>query len=149
MSNRQVIEQYWAAIAGGDLADAEACLHPDVVVSYPQSGEVFRGRDNYMAILRNYPGGLPASEAVGLEGDPRTVVTPSARPFGAPVVTVVGGDELMVGQSILHYSDGLTVHGVSIFRMRSRLIAAETTYFTEPFEAPEWRKQWADQPDQS
>ena len=142
MSSKDVIERYWSAFIAQDIDEIAKCLHPEVVVRYPQSGEVFRGRENCLAILRDYPGGLPDATAESLETDPQTVVIPSPHPFGAPIVTVTGGNELFVGQAVFRYPDGLLVHTVSIYRIRDNLIASETAYFGEPFEPSEWRQQF-------
>ena len=143
MTNKQTIERYWHAIVARDLDTVEECYHPDVVIRYPQSREVFKGRDRYMAMLRAYPG-LPESEAEELYGDERTVVVPSAQPFGRPVVTVTGGDELFVGHARLTYDDGTMVHNVSIFQVQGGLIVSETSYFAEPFEPPGWRAEFCE-----
>ena len=143
MSNKNVIERYWSAFIAQDVEGIAECLHPDVVVRYPQSGEVFRGRENCLAILREYPGGLPEATAESLETDPQTVVIPSPHPFGAPIVTVTGGNELFVGQARFRYPDGTVVHTASIYRIKDNLIASETAYFGEPFDAAEWRQEWA------
>lgn len=144
MSNRQRIERFWEAIGSGDIDAIEACLHPEVVARYPQSGEVIRGRDNYMALFSQYPGGLPKTEPTRLVGDQKTTVIPSSRPFGTPVVTVTGGDELYVGESITTYPDGGVFYVVSIYKMRDRLIAEDTSYFGAPFDPPEWRARYVE-----
>ena len=145
MSNQKAIEKYWVAFNEGDLDGICDALHPHVVIRYPQSGEVFRGRETYRDVLRHYPGGLPTGEAASLDSDPQTVVVPSPRPFGPPIVTVTGGDELFVGQATFTYPDGSVYHSVSIYRVVDGLIRSEIAYFAEPFEAPEWRGQWAEQ----
>lgn len=139
MSNRKKIERFWEAIVARDLEAIEECLHPEIVVRYPQSGEVIRGRENYLAVFSGYPGGLPKSEPTRLMGDQKTTVIPSSQPFGAPVVTVTGGDELYVAESITTYPDGSVFYVASIYRMRDHLIAEDTSYFAEPFDPPEWR----------
>jgi hypothetical protein len=40
-----------------DWEAAGAQVHDDVVVDWPHSGERLRGRENYMAVQRNYPEG--------------------------------------------------------------------------------------------
>jgi ketosteroid isomerase-like protein len=62
MINRETVERYWTAFKDGDLDAYEACLATDVVVTYPQSGEVLRGRADYMSTIRNYPVNLPSGE---------------------------------------------------------------------------------------
>ncbi len=38
MSNRQIIESCWNAFVTGDLGTFKKFVHPDIVVTYPQSG---------------------------------------------------------------------------------------------------------------
>jgi len=144
MSNREVIERYWTGVTDGDLKAIASALQPDIVVRYPQSGEVIRGRDNYLAMLGAYPGGLPNSRAGSLVGDQKTVVLPSTRPFGSQVVTVTGGNELFVGQGIFTYADGSEFYVVGVYRMKGGLVADETNYFGEPFSPLDWRSEWVE-----
>lgn len=131
---------------GGDGGVAlESVLHPDVVVTYPQSGEVIRGRDNVIATVRQYPTALPSgADELHLETTEKTVAVPSPMPFGMSAVTIVDHGELVVGQLILTYPTGDVFYTCSIFKVRSQLIAEETTYFARPFEAPEWRSEWVE-----
>jgi hypothetical protein len=145
MANRKLIETYWEAFKNGDLETYEACLDPQVVVSYPQSGEVFRGRDNYMETIRNYPVDLPSGSAdVGLDSTATEVLKqPSVLPFGMSTPIVVTDGDLLVGRVVRTYPNGDVYHVRSIFKIRRGLIAEETTYFAAPFDAPEWRRQWS------
>ncbi len=51
--------ELWSAIGNGDWDAAAALLHDDFVQEWPQSGERIVGRDNALAINRNFPGGTP------------------------------------------------------------------------------------------
>jgi hypothetical protein len=62
VNNRQLVEQYVRAHMEQDWASVAEMTAPDVVVSYPQSGETIRGSDNYVGMLSNYPGQLDDSE---------------------------------------------------------------------------------------
>jgi len=144
MTNRRIVEQYWFAFRDGDLDTYESLLHPDVVVTYPQSGEVFKGK--YMASIRNYPQGLPTGDASALDTTEKSAATTSIFPFGLSAITLVHDGELLVGQAVLTYPNGEVYNTCSIFKVQSQLIAEETTYFAAPFDAPEWRSQWVDKP---
>ena len=51
----------------------------------------------------------------------------------------------MYGSAIpVQYPDGGVFHFVSITKVRDGLIAEETDYFGEPFEAPEWRRPYVE-----
>jgi ketosteroid isomerase-like protein len=118
--NLGVIERYWKAFGAKDLDAAYELLHEDYVQEWPQSGERIRGRDNAMAISRNYPG-MPSFD------HRRTV----------------GGGDIVVSEVTLDYGQG-PVYGCNIFEIRDGKIARETDYFADPFEAPEWRSQWVE-----
>ena len=144
MTNRRVVERFWSAFQEGDLDTYEEIMHPDVVVTYPQSGEVIRGRENLMAILRNYPAFPTRGDDLTLDTTERTVSRPSSVPFGMSSVTIVDDGELVVGQAVLTYSGDEVYNSCSIFKVRSQMIAEETSYFAAPFQAPEWRSKWVE-----
>ena len=54
--NKQVVERLWELAEKQDWDGAGALLHDDFVQEWPQSGERIRGRDNCMAVNKNYPG---------------------------------------------------------------------------------------------
>ena len=147
MTNRRVVDESWRIVRDGDLDALESLLHPDVVVTYPQSGEVIRGRDNVIATVRQFPTDLPTgADEVHLDTTEKTAAIGSSMPFGMSLVTIVDDGELVVSRAILTYPTGDVFHTCSIFKVRSRLIAEEVTYFARPFDAPEWRKEWVDSP---
>lgn len=53
--NRYILEQFWAAMNTNDFGAVGIWLHDDYVLEWPQSGERIRGRDNFVAINKNYP----------------------------------------------------------------------------------------------
>jgi ketosteroid isomerase-like protein len=119
-TNRKTIERLAQSLKTNDTDAARGLFHADVIQEWPQSGERIRGIDNMEAINKNYPG-FP-------EMNLRRMLT--------------GGD-LVVVETSLNYS-GKPVHGVSIYELRDGKIAKETDYFADPFEAPDWRKQWVE-----
>lgn len=68
VENRIIAEQYAQALQTNDLGLLGELSHADIVVRYPQSGEVIRGRDNHLAMLSNYQSGLPESEVTDVRG---------------------------------------------------------------------------------
>ena len=144
MSNRQIVERYWTAFVTGDLDTLERLVHTDIVVTYPQSGEVIRGRENLMATIRNYPVALPEGSDAKLEGTAETASVSSPLLFGIPVITVVAGSDVFVGEAVYTYANGDVFNVAVIVKIREGMIAEETTYFAAPFEAPEWRSQWVE-----
>jgi len=119
---RQVAEKLWRALQAGDWDTAGGYLHEDFVQEWPQSGERIVGRDNAIAIERNFPGGLPTMR------------------FRR---TLAGGD-LAVVEVELTYADGSRYLGVSVIELRDGKVVKETDYFAQPFQAPQWRAQWVE-----
>ena len=52
----------WRLFEAGSWEEARALLHPDFIARWPQTGECFRGPDNYVAVNREHP-------APGLDAD--------------------------------------------------------------------------------
>jgi hypothetical protein len=147
MGNRNLLNRYYTAFNAGDMDAYERFMDPDIVVRYPQSGEVFRGRENAMAVLRGYPGALPSFEPTDVAGSDHSVSVVSPIPFGLPSIAITGGDDRYVVQGFMRYVDGSFTHMVVIVEIVNDLVVAETTYFADPFAGPDWRHPFAD-PDQ-
>jgi ketosteroid isomerase-like protein len=118
----QVAEAVWKALGERDWEAAKELLHDDYVQEWPQSGERIIGRDNAIAINRQFPGGLPSMR------------------FRR---TLAGGD-LAVLEVELTYGDGSRYLGVSVIELRDGKVVRETDYFAQPFQAPQWRAQWVE-----
>ena len=119
---RSVAETLWRAIEAGDWDAATGLMHDDFVQEWPQSRERIVGRENALAINRQFPGGVPKMSFRRSQ---------------------TAGD-LIVLETELVYGDGSVYLGVSIFEIRDGKIARETDYFSEPFPAPQWRAQWVE-----
>lgn len=108
---RARIRQHWDASERGD-ADAEHAIYvADAILDYPQSGERFRGRSRIQA----QRGGHPAD-----------------RHF--TVRRILGGGGLWVSECVITY-DGVPTNSVSVMEFVDGLVAHETQYFADPFEA--------------
>jgi len=116
---RGALEAHWQASAIGD-ADAEHDIYAgDAICDYPQSGERILGRKNLQALRSHHPG----------------------KPSGFNVRRIVGEGELWVTEYTITYL-GKPAFTVSIMEFRDGKVVHETQYFADPFEAPEWRRQW-------
>jgi ketosteroid isomerase-like protein len=109
---RARIMEHWQASEQGDIAVEHAIYAEDAVLEYPQSGERFRGR----ATIAAQRGGHPAD-----------------RHF--TVRRITGTGDLWVSECVISY-DGVPSHSVSIMEFAGGLVAQETQYFADPFEAP-------------
>ena len=112
---RAAIEEHWRASERGETDAEHAIYAADAVLDYPQSGERFRGR----ATIAAQRGGHPAD-----------------RHF--TVLRIVGCGDLWVSECVITY-DGVPSHSVSIMEFAGDLVAHETQYFADTFQAPAWR----------
>jgi len=96
----------------------------DMVYEFPQSGERFVGRDNIMAMNESYKG--------------MTGTTPSAK-----LRRILKPGEAWVIEGTIDYGNGKPVSSISIIETGpDGKIVKQTDYFADPFEAPEWRRQY-------
>lgn len=99
----------------------------DMVQEWPQSGERIRGRDNIVTVNQQYEGATGTAPSLTL----RRIVKP--------------GDAWIV-EGTIDYGDGTPVSLVSIFETDDDgKVTRETDYFANPFDAPEWRRQWVEE----
>ena len=140
MENRKIAERYAQALQTEDLSLLAGLTHADIVVTYPQSGEVIRGRDNYLAMLSNYQSGLPETEVTDLHGAKASVHVVSPFTFGTPTITVIGSGDTFVLEGVAEYSDGGHFNFVVILTMEDGSVSEEVGYWASPFDAPEWRQ---------
>ncbi len=121
-TSRQVIERFWEAMARNDFRAAGDQLHDEYVLTWPQSNERIRGRENFVAINEEYPAAGPWRFTVNrliTEGD--TVVTD---------VSVTDGVQ--------------TGRAITFSELCDRQIIRQTEYWPDPFEAPFWRTRWVE-----
>src|SRR5262245_47234107 len=101
MNNRQLIERYGKAHTEHDWVAASEMMAPDILVTYPQSGETFRGSDNYAKMLAAYPGDLESNSDLTITTvrAPRESVHVMTSPIAAPTITVTeaGNDFIIEG----------------------------------------------------
>jgi len=98
----------------------------DVTNEFPQSGERFRGRDKILAMNRSYAG------TTGTK--PKAILRRILKPGQAWVI-----------EGTIDYGDGTPVSSISIIETGADgKVVKQTDYFANPFEAPEWRSQYAE-----
>ena len=122
----QLIRAFWRAFDDADFDSAAEMMAPDAVVTWPCTGEVFRGRTNFIEVQRHYPGRWRiAVEKVIVAA--KVVVT-------VVKVTPEGGEKP-------------SFHATSFFEFDDAgLIVAITEYWATDEEPPEWRRAggWAE-----
>jgi SnoaL-like domain len=117
-ARRVRIRQFVEAVNTGDLGVLDAIYHDDVVIQWPQSGEVIHGKQNIRELRQAYP--IPPTATLG---------------------RIIGSGDLWAMEMLFDY-DGERFHVVVIHQWRDGLVASETSYYAAPFEAPAWRAKW-------
>ena len=119
-TNRHTVESLWHAFDRFEFEAVAPLLHDDFVLEWPQSGERIRGRDNFIAINKHYPGQWRITiQRLVACGD--EVVTE---------ITATYGDQVARAVSFFQLQDG------KIIRVRE--------FWPDPFDAPPWRYQWVE-----
>src|SRR6266540_6409379 len=115
VEGRELIERYVEAVNRRDPTALREVLDPDYVDEMPQSGERIRGRENYIAMLANYPGpdgaaawADPATVRV-FGGESRWILSPAFN-----VISVQGGGDTYVVIFTFPYQDGTIWHAARI-----------------------------------
>ena len=125
--HEQLIRTFWQAFDTADFDSAAEMMAPDAVVTWPCTGEVFRGRDNFIAVNRHYPGRW----RIAVEH----VVVAAEVVVSVVKVTPEGGEKP-------------SFHATSFFTFnQTDRIVAITEYWATDEEPPEWRRAggWAEQ----
>jgi ketosteroid isomerase-like protein len=140
MGNRAVVERYTAAIESDDFDGQDALVHDDYQLTFPQSGETFRGRANRRFVYEQYPGregsGRQPSVSTISGSDDQFIPRPSV--FWSVVHLAGSGDEFTVTGTIRYPNEELW-YFVSLIDVRDGRIWREIAYWGLPFEPPEWR----------
>ncbi|WP_319449574.1 MULTISPECIES: nuclear transport factor 2 family protein [unclassified Mycobacterium] len=117
---RAALERHWAASDANDFETEHQMYRADAVLTYPQSGERIRGRDN-----------IQASRAA----------QPNSKRF--TVRRVLGGGNLWISELVLTY-DGQPSYVVSVMEFERGEVVRETQYFGDPFEPGPSRAQFVE-----
>ncbi len=113
---RKIVE----ALNARDMEVFDAIYHDDLVVEWPQSGEVIRGKKNIRELRLAYP-----------------------TPPTATLRRIVGSGDLWAMEMVFDY-DGDRFHTIVIHQYRDGRVVRETSYYAAPFEAPAWRARWVE-----
>lgn len=116
-----VAERIRKSFEDEDWSALRNLYHEDAIQEWPQSGERFVGRDNIVAVAQTYPG-LP--EIKGFR-------------------VVAEADSMAVTELLLDYG-GRPYLAIGITEVDEGLVRKRTEYWNEPFEAAEWRSEWAE-----
>ena len=126
MNDDEMVARIKEVFETGDMEtygkELQAITADDMVQEYPQSGEVFRGKDNIARMARSYTGSTGTA--------PKATLRRILKPGQAWVI-----------ESTIDYGDGTPVSSISIVEFNAEgKVNHQTDYFANPFPAPEWRK---------
>ena len=113
------LERHWSNV--GDQNTVHEIYHEDVILEFPQSGELFLGLDNLRAMREAYPAKVSAI-----------------------IRQTRGAGDLWVSELVLFYNGRKQIHAVSIMVFREGKVARETLYFGDPWEPPAWRARFVE-----
>jgi hypothetical protein len=119
-SRRAGIRRLVEAINSHEMDPFDAIYHDNVVIEWPQSGEVIRGKKNIRELRLAFP-----------------------TPPTATLRRIIGSGDLWATEMIFDYA-GDRYYTVLIHEYREGLVVRETCYYGAPFEAPAWRAQWVE-----
>ena len=140
-AEREVVQRFIDAHVEKDREAGARLLHPEYVLSWPQSGELIRGPANWRAVFENYPDDDQAAVTSGriLGSEDRWALTPTFT-----LLRISGEGDTYTHEGTVRYPNGEVWRYVAILEIRDRKIWRETDYFAPPFEAPPWRSQWVE-----
>jgi ketosteroid isomerase-like protein len=119
--NRELVKRFMAANGAGDLDEVGRCLHADMVMEWPQSGERFVGREQALGAMRAQEQ-MPAMGA-----EPR----------------IVGSGDVWVAMVPLRYGDDI-YHYVAVLELTDGLVRRGTGFWGAPFPAQPSRAAFAE-----
>lgn len=137
LSGRAIVARFAQALQAKDFDAQAAILAEDFIDEMPQSGERIRGKANWLAMSRNYPGGVGTVDPSGqrlVGAEDRWVLTPTFAPL-----RIEGSGDVYTYVGTVRYGNGETWQMLTIVELRQGKVAKTTTWYAAPFEAPEWR----------
>ena len=118
--SREVVAQFWEAMASNDFGFAARWLHPDFEHFMPQTREYLKGREKFAVLNHAYP-----AKGRWLF-DVQSIVSDGPSAVSDVVVT-----------------DGTTTaRAITFHTINDGLILRQKEYWPEDYPAPDWRKPW-------
>lgn len=118
-----VVRELWARFQAREWEAAGELLAEDVVVEWPQTRERIRGRENVLAVNRNYPEG-----------------------WTIRVLRVLSEGDVAASEVAVDHVDHGTFHAASFFEIQDARVVRGTEYWVDPptEHPPAWRAQWVE-----
>jgi ketosteroid isomerase-like protein len=121
MEPEMVLRRFWAAIAARDWTGLAELLDPQIVVTWPATGETFVGPDNFVAVQAEYPEG-----------------------WEIEVVRIVASGATVVSEVRVPHRDLGVFASAGLWSIHDGRIRAGTEYWVtvDGETAPEWRRRY-------
>ena len=118
MEPKDVVRALWDRIQARDWGGMAALVAEDAVIDWPVSAERIAGRDNFVAVNREYPEG-----------------------WSINVLRVVADGDQVVSEVEVPHAELGTFRAASFWTVTDGMITGGTEYWTSPGadEAPQWR----------
>jgi hypothetical protein len=117
---RDGLMRHWR-FEGIDYDKSHEIYHDDAILEFPQSGERFVGKDNFLSWRKKYPAKLDFR-----------------------IRRISHGGDLWVTENLISYDGSPWMFTVNILQFRDDRIAHERLYVIEGFDAAPWRAEWAE-----
>jgi predicted SnoaL-like aldol condensation-catalyzing enzyme len=115
--NTAVVRNFWQIFDEARFDDVAGLLHPDCNVYWPNTREVFKGRDKLIDVNKRYPGR-----------------------WHIDVVDIIAqGDTVVSVVRVYSKEESRSFYATSFFKFENGLISEMTEYWGNITEAPSWR----------
>jgi len=113
----ETIRKLWDLFGEAKFAEAGKLMHPELIVYWPNTREVFRGRDRFLSVNEKYPGRW-------------TIFLEKLMSVNDTVISVVKVESPDQTQSC---------YATSFFTIKDGLIMEILEYWSDNGEPPQWR----------
>lgn len=120
MNSADIVMRLWDMFNKRDFSEVRPLLDENFVCEWPQSKELIRGADNFIALNENYPG-----------------------EWKIECKRIICNGNEAVSEVLLTCGEQI-VYATSFFEIENDKIVKMTEYWGEPYDAPEWRKRWVE-----
>lgn len=120
LTPKEVVKQFWKTMQTNDFYAASQCLDESYELLWPLSGEKIIGAKNFAELNTHYPAkGTWKFTLHELIAEGNQVVS-----------------DVSVTDGVIH------ARAITFSTVINGKITRQVEYWPEPYEAPEWRKQW-------
>ena len=116
---RDALVRHWK-FEGLDYDKSHEIYHDDAVLEFPQSGERFIGKQNFLTWRKKFPAKLDFK-----------------------LRRITGRRDLWVTENLISYDGAPWMFTINVLQLRGDKIAREYLYVMEGFDAADWRAEWA------